>query len=112
MQDMHTRRRVPGAIGQINSINRVISLAEDGPQRLGQLDQIVASVEAEPRQRIVGWQIREQRRDLLGSDRIGILLRAEPTHAQGRRPTFPREADLGDPGIRPAGDNGLACRMP
>ena len=30
MQDMHTRRRVPGATGQIKSINREISLAEDG----------------------------------------------------------------------------------
>ena len=35
MQDMHTRRRVPGATGQINSINRVISLAEDGLLELG-----------------------------------------------------------------------------
>jgi hypothetical protein len=51
------------------------------PQRLGELDRIVAGVEEEPRQRIIGLQVWKESRDLLGSDRIGILLWTEPPHA-------------------------------
>jgi hypothetical protein len=53
----------------------------------------------------------EDGRDRLGGDRIGMLLRTQPPHAQGCRPALPCEANLGDPGIGPAGDDGLPRRM-
>src|SRR5262249_20375020 len=68
-----------------------------------------AGVEEEPRQRLGGRQVREESRDLLSSGRIGMLLWTEPTHAQRRGPALSGEPDLRDPGIRPAGDDGVSC---
>jgi hypothetical protein len=80
-------------------------------QRLGELDRIVASIEEEPGQRTRSGQVRDKGRDLLGSDGIGILLGTQALHTHRCRPTLSREADLGDPGIRPARDDGLPGRM-
>ncbi len=80
-------------------------------KRLRQLDRVVASVADEPGHGVVGGQVGEEGGDLLGSHRIALLLRAHPPHAHGSGPTLPREAQLGNPGIGPAGDDGLARRM-
>jgi hypothetical protein len=53
----------------------------------------------------------EEGGDLLGGHRVAVLLRAQSPHTHGSGPTLPREAQLGDPGIGPASDDGLTSRM-
>ncbi len=55
--------------------------------------------------------MRQEGGNLLGGHHIVVLLGAQLPHAQGRRPTLLGEAQLGNPRIGPAGDDGLSRRM-
>ena len=83
-------------------------------QGLGELDRVVAGVEDEPGQSHSRRQVRQEGGDLLGGHRVAVLLGllgTPPPHRQGRGPTLPDKAELRDPGLRPAGDDGLPGRM-
>ncbi len=81
-------------------------------KRWRQLDRVVASVQDEPGQGVVDGQVGvgEEGGDLLGGHRVALLLRVHPPHAHGSGPTLPRDAQVGNPGRGPAGDDGLARR--
>jgi hypothetical protein len=79
---------------------------------LGQVDRIIAGVEDEPRQRFRGRQPRKHSADLLGSGRVDVRVRPLPANAHGSGPPVGREAQVGNPGLGPTGNNRLASRMP
>ena len=74
-----------------------------------QLHGIVASVEDEQGHAAFALgQPVEQGHHLPGGHLVGVLRRADPPRVHGGHPTLPREADLGDPLVGPAGHDGLA----
>ena len=79
------------------------------PQR--QLERVVAGVEDEQRRRAVGRVMAQEALDLLDGDGLGVLGRVDALHVERRRPALAREAELGEPLVRPAGDDRLAGRV-
>ncbi len=64
-----------------------------------------------PRHEAGGWQAAHQPRDLLDGHGVGILVRVDAAHIHGRGPALTGEADLGQPLVRPPGNDGLPGGM-
>jgi hypothetical protein len=88
---------------------------EDGTrarlQPLCSLRGVVARIEDEQRGCTPGWKAAEQVFDLVHRNGVCVLTRMHALAVEGRAPTVPREAELGQPLIRPAGHNRLSGRV-
>jgi len=73
---------------------------------------IVASVEDEQRDWPGRGQALHKLRDLCRGDRVGVATGLDALHIQRRSPAVMGKAELCQPGIRPAGHDRLARRLP
>jgi len=80
-------------------------------QGVGERGHIVTGVEDEQRSRVRRRETPTQRLDLLGGDARGVLIREDTPDLDRRRPAIPLEAELGDPLVGPALDDGLAIEV-
>jgi site-specific DNA recombinase len=78
----------------------------------GELGGVVAAVEHKHRHRPAGGQAAEQRADLHGGLVVGVVQGLQPRRVDRGGPGVAVKAQLRDPLEGPAGDDGLAGRMP
>lgn len=112
---MATRSAVPTIGSRVGvSVKAAIAAQADQdrgsrlPETQRQLDRIIASVEDEQGYgRIRRWQPMDKRFDLLDSHSVSIFERMHTLDVEWGGPAIAGEAELGDPLVSPAGDNGL-----
>ena len=80
-------------------------------QFAGQLHRLIAGSDDAQRDGSIGGQVLHQLRDRRGGDRVGIATSRHALHVHWRGPAIVSEAQLRQPGVRPAGDDRLPGRL-